>query len=109
MDYRPARATYLAVTDIEAAHRELSQRGVRVSDIRHKSPADGWTGGRQPGTDPQRRNYASLAGFTGPDGNAWLLQEIGYRLEPGAPSGGCALTAGPADRPTPDLRAGTVR
>jgi catechol 2,3-dioxygenase-like lactoylglutathione lyase family enzyme len=79
------RATYLAVTDIEAAHRELTERGVKVSDIRHKSPIDGWTGSWQPGPDPQRRDYASLADFADPDGNTWLLQEIGYRPEPGAP------------------------
>jgi len=34
------RATYLAVTDIEAACRELRGRGVEVSGIRHKSPID---------------------------------------------------------------------
>ena len=54
-----ARATYLAVTDIEAAHRELTGRGVKVSGIRHKSPIDDWTGGWQPGPDPERRDYAS--------------------------------------------------
>jgi len=35
-----ARATHLAVTDIEAARWELTGRGVAVSDIRHKSPID---------------------------------------------------------------------
>ena len=48
-----ARATYIAVTDIEAARRELTGRGVKVSDIRHKSPIDDWKGGWQPGTDPR--------------------------------------------------------
>jgi catechol 2,3-dioxygenase-like lactoylglutathione lyase family enzyme len=80
-----ARATYLAVTDIEAAHRELTERGVEVSDIRHKSPIDGWAGGWQPGPDPRRRDYASLAGFADPDGNTWLVQEIGYRPAPSSP------------------------
>jgi catechol 2,3-dioxygenase-like lactoylglutathione lyase family enzyme len=74
-----ARATYLAVTDIEAAHQELTGRGVTVSDIRHKSPIDNWTGGFVPGTDPQRRDYASFADFTDLDGNTWVIQEIGYR------------------------------
>ena len=74
-----ARAAYLAVTDIEAARQELTRRGVKVSDIRHKSPIDGWTGGWQPGTDPERRDYASFADFADPDGNTWVLQEIGYR------------------------------
>jgi catechol 2,3-dioxygenase-like lactoylglutathione lyase family enzyme len=77
-----AGAAYLTVTDIEAAHRELTAHGVEVSGIRHKSPIDNWTGGFQPGTDPQRRDYASFADFADfadPDGNTWVIQEIGYR------------------------------
>ena len=74
-----ARATLLAVTDIEAARDELTARGVMVGAIRHKSPADDWNGGWQPGTDPGRRNYASFADFADPDGNTWTLQEIGYQ------------------------------
>ena len=73
------RATYLAVPDIEAACRELTGRGVTVSDIRRKSPIDDWKGGYQPGTDPERRDYASFANFSDPDGNTWVLQEIGFR------------------------------
>ena len=73
------RATLLVVTDIEAARQELTGRGVAVSDIRHKSPVENWTGGFQPGTDPQRRDYASFADFADPDGNTWILQEIGHR------------------------------
>lgn len=82
-----ARATCLAVTDIEAAHQELTGRGVTVSDIRHKSPIDDWKGGWQPGTDPQRRDYASLAEFADPDGNTWVIQEIGYRSPQGTSVG----------------------
>jgi catechol 2,3-dioxygenase-like lactoylglutathione lyase family enzyme len=78
-----ARATFLVVTDIEAARQDLTGRGVVVSDIRHKSPVENWTGGFQPGTDPQRRDYASFADFADPDGNTWILQEIGHR-----PTGG---------------------
>jgi catechol 2,3-dioxygenase-like lactoylglutathione lyase family enzyme len=74
-----ARATYLAVTDIEAARRELTQRGVSVSDIRHKSPVEDWKGDWKPGADPERRDYASVADFADPDGNTWVIQEIGYR------------------------------
>lgn len=73
------RATGLVVTDIEAARRELNGRGVHVSEIRHKSPAEDWQGGWAPGPDPQRRDYASFADFADPDGNTWTLQEIGYR------------------------------
>ncbi|MDR0358605.1 MAG: VOC family protein [bacterium] len=79
-----ARATCLAVTDIETAHRELTTRGVAISGIRHKSPIDDWKGGYEPGPDPQRRDYASLAGFSDPDGNTWVIQEIGYRPPRGA-------------------------
>jgi catechol 2,3-dioxygenase-like lactoylglutathione lyase family enzyme len=74
-----ARTTYLVVTDIEAAHRELAGRGVQVGDIRHKSPIDDWRGGWAPGADPERRDYASFADFADPDGNTWVVQEIGYR------------------------------
>jgi catechol 2,3-dioxygenase-like lactoylglutathione lyase family enzyme len=75
-----ARTTYLAVTDIEAAHRELTARGVDLSEIRHKSPIDNWEGGWQPGIDPARRDYASLADFADPDGNTWVIQEIGHGM-----------------------------
>jgi catechol 2,3-dioxygenase-like lactoylglutathione lyase family enzyme len=74
-----ARATCLVVTDIEAARRELIGRGVAVSDVRHKSPVEDWKGGFKAGADPQRRDYASFVDFADPDGNAWVLQEIGYR------------------------------
>jgi catechol 2,3-dioxygenase-like lactoylglutathione lyase family enzyme len=73
-----ARATYLAVTDIEAAHQDLAGRGVKVSAIQHKSPADDWQGGWEPGTDPDHRSYASAVTFADPDGNTWVIQEIGY-------------------------------
>jgi catechol 2,3-dioxygenase-like lactoylglutathione lyase family enzyme len=74
------RVTYLAVTDIEAARHELTARGVMVSGIRHKSPTDDWKGGWEPGAHPERRDYASFADFADPDGNTWVLQEIGHRL-----------------------------
>ena len=32
------------------------------------------------GLDPERRSYFSLASFSDPDGNTWLLQEITTRL-----------------------------
>jgi len=82
-----ARAIYLAVTDIAAARRELTRRGVKVSGIRHKSPIDDWKGDYQPGPDPQRRDYASFADFADPDGNTWVLQEIGYRQPDTIPRG----------------------
>jgi catechol 2,3-dioxygenase-like lactoylglutathione lyase family enzyme len=74
-----ARANYLVVDDLEAAHRELVAAGVKVGDIRHKDPVDTWAGGFAPGIDPERRSYASLAELADPDGNTWTLQEISRR------------------------------
>jgi hypothetical protein len=74
-----ARVTYLAVTDIEAAREQLTQRGVAVSPVRHKSPIEKWSGDWKPGIDPERRDYASVADFADPDGNTWVIQEIGFR------------------------------
>ncbi len=64
--------THLIVTDIEAARTELTGRGVEVSDIRYMTP-----GGWQPGPDPSHADYNSFADFKDPDGNTWVLQEVG--------------------------------
>ena len=64
------RGTHLVVADIVAAHEELVERGVGVSDIRHLE-AGGW----MPGPDPERRDFGSFADFGDPDGNTWVLQE----------------------------------
>ena len=71
------RGLYLVVPDIEACRSELTDRGVTVSEIRHKDTDDGWRGGFIPGLDPDRGDYASFADFHDPDGNAWVLQERG--------------------------------
>ncbi len=64
------RGLHLVVTDIVAARAELIERGVDVSEIRHLGSA-AWTSG----VDPERRDYASFADFSDPDGNSWVLQE----------------------------------
>lgn len=74
------RGLYLVVTDIEASRQELQDRGVAVSEIRHKDADGGWCGAFLPGIDPDRTDYASFADFADPDGNAWLLQERGYQV-----------------------------
>jgi len=68
------RGVHLVVTDIEAAHKELVERGVQVSDLRHLGP-DGWT----PGAHPDHNDYESFADFSDPDGNTWMLQERDYK------------------------------
>lgn len=74
-----ARATYLAVTDLEAVHRDLTERGVEISEIRHKAGSEDWQGDWVAGIERDHRDYASVAEFADPDGNTWLLQEIGHR------------------------------
>ncbi len=73
------RGLYLVVSDIEASRRELTDRGVAISEIGHKDTDGGWRGGFLPGLDPSRTDYASFADFRDPDGNTWVLQERGHR------------------------------
>ncbi|MFJ4847745.1 MULTISPECIES: glyoxalase superfamily protein [unclassified Streptomyces] len=75
------RGLHLVVDDIEAAHAELTARGVTVSAVRHMTPA-GWVDG----TDPDRTPYNSFADFADPDGNTWVLQEVRRGREDGARS-----------------------
>ncbi|HEX2903032.1 MAG TPA: glyoxalase superfamily protein [Jatrophihabitans sp.] len=64
---------HLVVTDIEAARAELVGRGVEVSPIRYMG-SSGWC----EGADPEHRDFASFADFADPDGNGWVLQEVGF-------------------------------
>jgi catechol 2,3-dioxygenase-like lactoylglutathione lyase family enzyme len=70
---------YLVVTDLEGALNHLLESGVRVGEIRHKTPIEAWDGTFEPGLDPARRDYASFSDFCDPDGNQWIIQERGYR------------------------------
>jgi predicted enzyme related to lactoylglutathione lyase len=66
------RGLHLVVSDIEITRAELVERGMDVSEIRHFESST-WV----PGPDPQRRDYSSYADFSDPDGNTWVLQEVG--------------------------------
>ena len=70
-----AQGLELVVDDIDAARDELAGHGAEVSEVFH---TDG--GARVPGPDPEHRSYHSLASFSDPDGNGWLLQEVTSRL-----------------------------
>jgi catechol 2,3-dioxygenase-like lactoylglutathione lyase family enzyme len=83
-----AKGLYLAVSDIEAARKDLLARGVKVSEAFHGG-GDVHTGSDEPylfgqlrvnGADPARASYSSFAAFSDPDGNGWLFQEITARL-----------------------------
>jgi catechol 2,3-dioxygenase-like lactoylglutathione lyase family enzyme len=68
-----AQGLHLVVSDILAARAELAERGVPIGATRHMTP-QGWADGPH----PERENYQSFADFTDPDGNIWLLQEVGH-------------------------------
>lgn len=73
---------HLVVFDIETARTELVDRGVEVSEVFHDAGGifhHAGTEGQIPGSDPKRRDYASFASFSDPDGNGWLLQEVKTR------------------------------
>ena len=70
-----AQRTYLIVSNIEAARKAIVAVGIEVSEIFHLGP-----NGPVGGPDPEHGTYRSLATFSDPDGNSWLLQEITTRL-----------------------------
>ena len=83
-----AQGLYLIVSDIEAARKELLDRGVEVSEVFHGGN-NVYAGSDEPylfgrirvsGPDPEHRSYRSFASFRDPDGNGWLLQELTTRL-----------------------------
>lgn len=99
-----AQGLYLAVSDIEAARKELLGRGVAISKAFHAA-GDVHTGSDAPflfgrnrleGVHPEHATYASFASFNDPDGNGWLLQEITTRL-PGRIDGHGTTFASQAD------------
>jgi predicted enzyme related to lactoylglutathione lyase len=70
-------AAALVVSDIRAAHDELTRRGIKASEMWHGAPFP--LEARLAGPDPMRTNYGSFFAFTDPDGNAWLVQEVTMR------------------------------
>ena len=77
----------LIVSDIQAARKELLDRGVKISEVFHSGGE--YAGTDEPylfgrvrvsGPDAEHRSYRSFASFRDPDGNGWLYQEITSRL-----------------------------
>jgi catechol 2,3-dioxygenase-like lactoylglutathione lyase family enzyme len=85
------RNLYLVVTDLARARDELTARGVAVSEMFHRTPE-----GRADGPAPDRATYNSLATFSDPDGNGWVLQEVTTRL-PGRIDSGATTYASVTD------------
>jgi catechol 2,3-dioxygenase-like lactoylglutathione lyase family enzyme len=75
---------YLIVSDIQAAHDDLADLGVEVSDVFHPgAPGAQFSpngADRVSGLAPDHATYGSFATFSDPDGNQWLVQEVTARL-----------------------------
>lgn len=83
-----AQGLYLVVSDLEAARKDLLDRGIAVSepfhpegDV-HAGPDEPYLFGslRTKGLGPARGSYRSYASFKDPDGNGWVFQEVTARL-----------------------------
>jgi len=72
----------LIVSDADAARAELLGRGVEASEFFHFGEK-----GQTPGPEPTRADYGTFFSFEDPDGNSWLVQEVG-RAAAGATSSG---------------------
>ncbi len=82
-----AQGLYLIVSDIQAARKNLLDRGVQISEVFHNEAVYAGTDEaylfgrvRVSGLDPGHGSYRSFASFRDPDGNGWLFQEITSRL-----------------------------
>ncbi len=64
---------HLVVTDVESVREELLARDVAVSEPFHFE-----SGQQVPGLDAARADYGSFLAFEDPDGNGWLVQEVGH-------------------------------
>jgi catechol 2,3-dioxygenase-like lactoylglutathione lyase family enzyme len=65
---------HLVVTDIVAARNLLIERGVDVSEPFHFGPE-----GQTAGLSPERHDYETFMSLNDPDGNGWLIQEVGHK------------------------------
>ncbi len=61
----------LVVPDIKAAHRQLVERGVEVSDVQVL--------GQSPVATPDPLDNVGFVFFSDPDGNGWAVQQISSR------------------------------
>jgi catechol 2,3-dioxygenase-like lactoylglutathione lyase family enzyme len=64
----------LVVADIRAAHAELIERGVQVTDVQVYGPE-----GLRPSGDDDALDNVGFLFFNDPDGNGWAVQQISAR------------------------------
>jgi catechol 2,3-dioxygenase-like lactoylglutathione lyase family enzyme len=65
------RGLHLVVSDIEATCAQLAGKGVELVEMHHFD-----SGRRVSGPHPKRGSYETFSGFSDPDGNVWVLQEV---------------------------------
>jgi len=109
-----AQGLYLIVSDVAAACKELTNLGVKVSEVFHNEgvyagPDEPYLFGRVrvSGPDPAHGSYRSFASFSDPDGNGWLFQEITSRL-PGRMDSAVTSFASTSDLASALRRAGAA-
>jgi catechol 2,3-dioxygenase-like lactoylglutathione lyase family enzyme len=65
---------HLVVEDVDAARAELVENGVEASEVFHFVDGE-----QRPGADPEHGDYNSFLSFADPDGNGYLVQEVGRK------------------------------
>jgi hypothetical protein len=68
------RGLQLVVSDIRAAHAELVERGVDVSEVQVYD-----VGGLRPTREKDNLDNVGFVHFSDPDGNGWAVQQISSR------------------------------
>jgi catechol 2,3-dioxygenase-like lactoylglutathione lyase family enzyme len=68
------RGLQLVVSDIRAAHAELVERGVDVSEVQVYD-----IGGLRPSHEGDNLDNVGFVHFSDPDGNGWAIQQISSR------------------------------
>jgi catechol 2,3-dioxygenase-like lactoylglutathione lyase family enzyme len=68
------RGLQLVVSDIRAAHAELVERGVDVSEVQVYD-----VGGLRPSREEDNLDNVGFVYFSDPDGNGWAVQQISSR------------------------------
>ncbi len=65
---------HLVVNDIAAGRAELVGRGAEPSELYHFID-----GTQHDGSHPDRADYGTFFSFSDPDGNEWMVQEVGRK------------------------------